>query len=271
MGNQPMATTRTKKAAAAVVGNSDTVKLWEALVAAVGSSGLTRLSYPDIAAAGGLKMRPERLSAAADYLLEHGHIQTRGPGYKAVGAPPPGAAAPKELPTPAPPHPPRSARSASSEPGARRSRSASRREPAAAKRTDSPTKQGPVVATPTPTAAAALASIPSPRRDAPSTPRREGVTAPPAETVDLAGSLMSVLGSLEKEVARVSEISAAIDDHVRDLNTLRDEQARRLLTLDALRSAVTDDSLGAYLDKYIRPAPTNVDEVVPARLARSSS
>jgi len=91
--------------------------------------------------------------------------------------------------------------------------------------------------------------------------------APPPGSIDLAGGLTSLLGSVEAEVRAVSELSQRIDELVSELNTRRDEQSRRLLVLDALRGAVDDQTLGAFLDKAIRPRRPRVAEVVPERLS----
>ena len=73
--------------------------------------------------------------------------------------------------------------------------------------------------------------------------------APAPGTIDLAGGLRSLLDSVETEVREVSTLSSRIDELVGELNTRRDEQTRRLLVLDALRTAVDDATLGAFLDK----------------------
>ena len=92
--------------------------------------------------------------------------------------------------------------------------------------------------------------------------------APAAGTIDLAGGLRSLLDSVETEVRAVSALSARIDELVTELNNRRDEQAKRLLVLDALRESVTDQSLGAFLDKAIRPRRPRVTELMPERLTR---
>ena len=93
------------------------------------------------------------------------------------------------------------------------------------------------------------------------------VTAPAPGSIDLAGGLTSLLGSVEAEVRAVSELSQRIDELISELNTRRDEQTRRLLVLDALRAAVDDATLGAFLDKAIRPRRPRVAEVIPDRLS----
>lgn len=79
--------------------------------------------------------------------------------------------------------------------------------------------------------------------------------APPAGSVDLAGSLRGLLGSVDAEVRAVGVLSERIDDLVTQLNAAREEQATRLLVLDELRASVQDDTLGAFLDKGRAPAP----------------
>jgi hypothetical protein len=71
---------------------------------------------------------------------------------------------------------------------------------------------------------------------------------------DLAGGLRSLLGAVEGEVRAVSKLSEQIDDLVGKLN--------------ALKGAAEDGGLSTFLDKLIKPRPTRVSEVVPARLKR---
>ena len=92
------------------------------------------------------------------------------------------------------------------------------------------------------------------------------VQAPPAGSVDLAGSLRGLLGSVDTEVRAVGVLSEKIDDLVTQLNTAREEQATRLLVLDELRASVQDETLGAFLEKAIRPRRARVVEVFPERL-----
>jgi len=92
--------------------------------------------------------------------------------------------------------------------------------------------------------------------------------APPAGSIDLAGGLRGLLASVETEVRAVSALSERIDELVTQLNDVRDEQAKRLLVLDALRTSVQDTNLGTFLDKAIRPRRTRVPEVVPDRLTQ---
>jgi hypothetical protein len=99
-----------------------------------------------------------------------------------------------------------------------------------------------------------------------STSTTSTAAAPPPGSIDLAGGLTSLLGSVEAEVRAVSELSQRIDELISELNTRRDEQARRLQVLDALRAAVDDQTLGAFLDKAIRPRRPRVTEVIPDRL-----
>ena len=93
-------------------------------------------------------------------------------------------------------------------------------------------------------------------------------SAPAAGTIDLAGGLRALLDSVETEVRAVSSLSERIDTLVTELNRRRDEQAKRLIVLDALRESVNDQSLGAFLDKAIRPRRPRVTELMPERLAR---
>jgi hypothetical protein len=83
---------------------------------------------------------------------------------------------------------------------------------------------------------------------------------------DLAGGLRTLLGAVEGEVRAVSSLSERIDELVADLNDVREEQAQRLLALDALRGSAKDGGLSSFLDKLIKPRPTRVPEVVPERL-----
>src|SRR4051812_28859333 len=94
------------------------------------------------------------------------------------------------------------------------------------------------------------------------------VNAPPAGSTDLAGGLRSLLGSVETEVRAVSALSERIDGLVTELNAVRDEQAKRLIVLDTLRTSVQDTNLGTFLDKAIRPRRARVDEVIPKRLTQ---
>lgn len=96
------------------------------------------------------------------------------------------------------------------------------------------------------------------------------VTETPAATGihDLAGGLQSFLTAIETEVRAVSALSEQIDALVTELNGVRDEQAQRLLALDALRGSAADGGLSSFLDKLIRPRQPRVPEVVPDRLAQ---
>lgn len=98
------------------------------------------------------------------------------------------------------------------------------------------------------------------------TPTSVAPSAPPAGTLDLAGGLRSFLDSIEAEVQAVTSLSERIDTLVAELNDVRDQQARRLLVLDELKASVSDQSLGVFLDRAIRPRRTRVPEVVPERL-----
>ena len=93
-------------------------------------------------------------------------------------------------------------------------------------------------------------------------------SAPAPGSIDLAGGLRSLLGAVENEVREVSALSERIDKLVTELNAKRDDQTKRLLALDALRGSVDDASLGAFLDKAIRPRKPRVAEVIPKRLTQ---
>jgi hypothetical protein len=84
---------------------------------------------------------------------------------------------------------------------------------------------------------------------------------------DLAGGLRSFLTAIETEVRNVTELSERIDGLVAELNGVREEQAQRLIALDALRASAADGGLTSFLDKLIRPRQPRVPEVVPDRLA----
>jgi hypothetical protein len=83
---------------------------------------------------------------------------------------------------------------------------------------------------------------------------------------DLAGGLKSFLVAIETEVRAVTALSERIDGLVSELNVVREEQAQRLLALDALRASAEDGGLTSFLDKLIRPRSPRVPEVVPDRL-----
>jgi len=102
---------------------------------------------------------------------------------------------------------------------------------------------------------------------------RKTTAAAPAAAVsvtgisDLAGGLRSFLTAIETEVRAVTALSERIDGLVSELNGVREEQAQRLLALDALRASAEDGGLTSFLDKLIRPRQPRVPEVVPDRLA----
>ena len=83
---------------------------------------------------------------------------------------------------------------------------------------------------------------------------------------DLAGGLKSFRSEIETEVRAVTALSERIDGLVSELNVVREEQAQRLLALDALRASAEDGGLTSFLDKLIRPRSPRVPEVVPDRL-----
>lgn len=80
--------------------------------------------------------------------------------------------------------------------------------------------------------------------------------------------MRTLLVLIEDEVRAVSKLSEQIDDLVGHLNARRDDQAARLVALDALRSSVDDAGLSSFLDKAIRPRRTKVPEVIPDRLSQ---
>jgi hypothetical protein len=110
-------------------------------------------------------------------------------------------------------------------------------------------------------------------RKAPSVAKASAASASAATTAaggisDLAGGLRSFLTEIEAEVRAVTGLSERIDGLVAELNTVREEQAQRLLALDALRASADDGGLTSFLDKLIRPRQPRVPEVVPDRLAQ---
>jgi hypothetical protein len=113
-----------------------------------------------------------------------------------------------------------------------------------------------------PAASTARAVRPSPSS------RAAAGAAPAAGTVDLAGGLRAFLDEVGTEVHAVSALSVRIDALVEELNGAREEQATRLLVLDRLRASADDQTLGAFLDKAIRPRTTRVPEVIPERLTQ---
>ena len=80
--------------------------------------------------------------------------------------------------------------------------------------------------------------------------------------------MRSLLSAIETEVREVGVLSERIDKLVAELNARRDDQTKRLLTLDALRGSVDDPGLGSFLDKAIRPRKPRVQEVIPKRLTQ---
>jgi hypothetical protein len=113
----------------------------------------------------------------------------------------------------------------------------------------------------------------SSRRSRPSVPpvTRAAATTAPAATrnvSDLAGGLKTLLTSVETEVKAVTALSQRIDNLVTELNAAREEQAQRLLALDALRGSARDGGLTSFLDKLIRPRQQRVAEVMPGRLSQ---
>jgi hypothetical protein len=92
-------------------------------------------------------------------------------------------------------------------------------------------------------------------------------SAPVNGISDLAGGLRTFLTEIETEVRAVTGLSERIDGLVTELNAVREEQAQRLLALDALRASAEDGGLTSFLDKLIRPRQPRVPEVVPERLS----
>ena len=109
---------------------------------------------------------------------------------------------------------------------------------------------------------AAKTTAPAPRAAAPAA----AAAAAAGGISDLAGGLKSFLTAIETEVRAVTALSERIDGLVSELNVVREEQAQRLLALDALRASAEDGGLTSFLDKLIRPRSPRVPEVVPDRL-----
>jgi hypothetical protein len=101
-----------------------------------------------------------------------------------------------------------------------------------------------------------------------STPQASSSSASSSAVTDLAGGLRTFLDAIESEVRAVSGLSEKIDTLVGQLNRVRNEQAERLLALDALRGSASDAGLTSFLDKLIRPRMPRVGEVVPDRLRK---
>jgi hypothetical protein len=99
-------------------------------------------------------------------------------------------------------------------------------------------------------------------------PARPSAPAASGSVADLAGGLKSLLGLVEGEVRAVTALSERIDKLVTELNTAREDQAQRLLALDALRASAKDGGLTSFLDKLIRPRQQRVVEVMPDRLTQ---
>jgi len=121
---------------------------------------------------------------------------------------------------------------------------------------------------------AATRRTPSRTTAASATPRASAPAAAAAAAAsgrgiaDLAGGLKSFLTAIENEVRAVTALSERVDGLVRELNGVREEQAQRLLALDALRASAEDGGLTSFLDKLIRPRQPRVPEVVPDRLTK---
>ena len=128
-------------------------------------------------------------------------------------------------------------------------------------------KRTPARKAPATSRAKATARSQAPRK-APAAAATTPVQAPAAGSIDLAGGLRSYLDSVKVEVLAVSALSEQIDELVMALNAARDEQATRLLVLDALRDAFSDAGQFGFLDKLIKPRKTRVPEVIPPRLTK---
>jgi hypothetical protein len=116
--------------------------------------------------------------------------------------------------------------------------------------------------------AAYAAAHRQPARKATAKPAPALVRPAPPQTAasGLAAGLRGLLDAIDSEVRAVSRLSEQIDSAVSELNGLREEQASRLLMLDALQGEASDPSLQAFLTKTIRPSKARVVEVVPERL-----
>ena len=110
---------------------------------------------------------------------------------------------------------------------------------------------------------AAKTTVPAARAAAPAA---AAAAAAAGGISDLAGGLKTFLTEIETEVRAVTALSERIDGLVSELNVVREEQAQRLLALDALRASAEDGGLTSFLDKLIRPRSPRVPEVVPDRL-----
>jgi hypothetical protein len=108
----------------------------------------------------------------------------------------------------------------------------------------------------------------APRKAAAAAPAAAGAATAASGIADLAGGLRTLLGAVEDEVRAVTALSERTDSLVSQLNEVRDEQAQRLLALDALRASAHDGGLTSFLDKLIRPRQPRVPEVVPERLTQ---
>lgn len=119
---------------------------------------------------------------------------------------------------------------------------------------------------PTKVVQAYLAANEAPAAPPAPTPAVAAEAAPPAGANDLAGGLRNYLSAIDAEVRAVSVLSEHIDRLVHELNGVRDEQAKRLLQLDELKGAVSDQSLTSFFNKVIRPRQPGVPEILPERL-----
>jgi len=88
----------------------------------------------------------------------------------------------------------------------------------------------------------------------------------PDQPTVLTYALRELVWGIESEVAVLTSLARRIDEHVTALNALRAELAARLLGLDVLRAAATDDRLTAFLDRVVVAQLPTLDEQFPQRL-----
>jgi hypothetical protein len=82
----------------------------------------------------------------------------------------------------------------------------------------------------------------------------------------LSFDLRGVLWGIENEVAQITLLCRRIDEHVRGVNVLRAQAARRLQHLDELVEAAGDPDLRAWLERVTEAALPEVTELFPDRL-----
>lgn len=81
-------------------------------------------------------------------------------------------------------------------------------------------------------------------------------------TFDLRG----LVWGIESEVAVITSLCGRIDEHVRALNVVRADAARRLEALDELVTAADDEHLRAWLEAAAQAPYPQVIEHFPDRL-----